>query len=198
MIIADKIFKGNTEILKIFKGMNLEWEKVIPIPSADAYVQDGLVFQLDGIDKGNVEGAWVDRKAGRQFTLNNCIVNSNNIEFNGTDSEAIDNDNYTLPTVPKNYTIEVVLYYGGGSVLTQYSTSGYGNPMMVSLYSTAYYLTIGRNLYAVEALPENKYICLQALAKGQDNTIQVNCNGDVLASRRGNNSIIDNNFFAFG
>ena len=95
MIIADRIFKGNTEILKIFKGMNLEWEKVIPIPSADAYVQDGLVFQLDGIDKGNVEGAWVDRKAGRQFTLNNCIVNSDNIEFNGTDSEAIDNNNYT-------------------------------------------------------------------------------------------------------
>lgn len=199
MIIADKIFKGNTEILKIFKGMNLEWEKVIPIPSADAYVQDGLVFQLDGIDKGNVEGAWVDRKAGRQFTLNNCIVNSDNIEFNGTDSEAIDNDNYTLPTVPKDYTIEVVLYYGGGSgILTQNSSSGYGSPMMVALYSTAYYFTIGRNLYAVEALPEKKYMCLQALAKGQDNTIQVNCNGDVLASRRGNNSIINNDFFAYG
>lgn len=199
MIIADKIFKGNTEILKIFKGMNLEWEKVIPIPSADAYVQDGLVFQLDGIDKGNVEGAWVDRKAGRQFTLNNCIVNSDNIEFNGTDSSAIDNDNYTLPTVPENYTIEVVLYYGGGSgILTQNSSSGYGSPMMVALYSTAYYFTIGRNLYAVEALPEKKYMCLQALAKGQDNTIQVNCNGDVLASRRGNNSIINNDFFAYG
>ena len=200
MIIADKIFKGNTEILKIFKGMNLEWEKVIPIPSADAYVQDGLVFQLDGIDKGNVEGAWVDRKAGRQFTLNNCIVNSDNIEFNGTDSEAIDNDNYTLPTVPENYTIEVVLYYGGGSgILTQNSTTtSYGNPMMVSLYSAAYYLTIGRHLYAVEALPENKYMCLQALAKGSSNTTQVNCNGDVLASRKGNDSIIDNNFFAYG
>ena len=200
MIIADRIFKGNTEILKIFKGMNLEWEKVIPIPSADAYVQDGLVFQLDGIDKGNVEGAWVDRKAGRQFTLNNCIVNSDNIEFNGTDSEAIDNDNYTLPTVPENYTIEVVLYYGGGSgILTQNSTAtGYGSPMMVSLYSTAYYLTIGRGLYAVEALPEKKYMCLQALAKGQTDTIQVNCNGDVLATRKGTDSIIDNNFFADG
>lgn len=105
MIIADKIFKGNTEILKIFKGMNLEWEKVIPIPSADAYVQDGLVFQLDGIDKGNVEGAWVDRKAGRQFTLNNCIVNSDNIEFNGTDSEAVYNQLLDLGTTT---TLEVV------------------------------------------------------------------------------------------
>ena len=200
MITADKIFKGNTEILKIFKGMNLEWEKVIPIPSADAYVQDGLVFQLDGIDKGNVEGAWVDRKAGRQFTLNNCIVNSNNIEFNGIDSEAIDNDNYTLPTVPENYTIEVVLYYGGGTILSQNknSSSDYGSPMMIALYSTSAYLTIGRNLYVVEALPENKYMCLQAQAKGQNNTIQVNCNGDVLATGSGTDSTIDNNEFAYG
>lgn len=105
MITADKVFKGNTEILKIFKGMNLEWEKVIPIPSADAYVQDGLVFQLDGIDKGNVEGAWVDRKAGRQFTLNNCIVNSDNIEFNGIDSEAVYNQLLDFGTTT---TLEVV------------------------------------------------------------------------------------------
>ena len=105
MIVADKVFKGNTEILKIFKGINLEWEKVIPIPSADAYVQDGLVFQLDGIDKGNVEGAWVDRKAGRQFTLNNCIVNSDNIQFNGTDSKAVYNQLLDFGTTT---TVEVV------------------------------------------------------------------------------------------
>ena len=105
MITADRIFKGNTEILKIFKGINLEWEKAIPIPSADAYVQDGLVFQLDGIDKGNVEGAWVDRKAGKQFTLNNCIVNSDNIQFNGTDSKAVYNQ---LLDFGKTTTVEVV------------------------------------------------------------------------------------------
>ena len=200
MITADKVFKGNTEILKIFKGMNLEWEKVIPIPSADAYVQDGLVFQLDGIDKGNVEGAWVDRKAGRQFTLNNCIVNSDNIEFNGTDSEAIDNDHYRFPTVPENYTIEVVLYYGEGTILAQNknNSSSYGSPMMVALYSTANHFTIGRKLYVVEALPENKYMCLQACAKGSSNTIQVNCNGDVLATGSGTDSIVNYSDFDYG
>ena len=198
MINADKVFKGNTEILKIFKGINLEWEKVIPIPSADAYVQDGLVFQLDGIDKGNVEGAWVDRKAGRQFTLYNCIVNSNNIEFNGRNSEAIDNDNDTLPSVPKSYTIEVVLYYGGGTILTQNnnSSSSYGSPMMVALSSTINFFTIGRNLQAVEALPKKKYMCLQAHNKYDDP--QVNCNGDVLATRQGTSSTIDNNDYAYG
>ena len=199
MITADKVFKGNTEILKIFKGINLEWEKAVPIPSADAYVQDGLVFQLDGIDKGNVEGAWVDRKGGRQFTLNNCIVNSDNIEFNGKNSEAIDNDNYHLPTVPEDYTIEVVLYYGGGTILTaNNNTTSYGNPMMVTLYSTIDYLTIGRNLYAVEALPEKKYICLQAWAKGSWDDVQVNCNGDVLATRQGTSSTIPQTWYTDG
>lgn len=197
MITADKVFKGSTEIIRIYKGTTLEWEKPVPIPDADAYIQDGLVFQLDGIDKGNVEGAWVDRKAGRQFTLNNCIVNSDNIEFNGTDSEAIDNDNYTLPTVPKKYTIEVVLYYGGGSILTQEksSFSSYGSPMMVALSSTNNYLTIGRNLHAVEALPKNKYMCLQAQAKDD---VQVNCNGNVLASRQGTDSTIAQNSYDYG
>lgn len=197
MITADKVFKGSTEIIRIYKGTTLEWEKPVPIPDADAYIQDGLVFQLDGIDKGNVEGAWVDRKAGRQFTLNNCIVNSDNIEFNGTDSEAIDNDNYTLPTVPEKYTIEVVLYYGGGSILTQEksSFSSYGSPMMVALSSTNNYLTIGRNLHAVEALPKNKYMCLQAQAKDD---VQVNCNGNVLASRQGTDSTIAQNSYDYG
>ena len=197
MINADRVFKGNTEILKIFKGINLEWEKVIPIPSADAYVQDGLVFQLDGIDKGNVEGAWVDRKAGRQFTLYNCIVNSDNIEFNGKNSEAIDNDNDTFPTVPESYTIEVVLYYGGGTILTEnHYTSSYGSPMMVAFSSTIDFFTIGRNLLAVEALPEKKYMCLQAHNKYD--APQVNCNGDVLAVRDGTDSIIDNRDFNYG
>ena len=197
MITADKVFKGSTEIIRIYKGTTLEWEKSVPIPDADAYIQDGLVFQLDGIDKGNVEGAWVDRKAGRQFTLNNCIVNSDNIEFNGTDSEAIDNDNHTLPTVPEEYTIEVVLYYGGGSILTQCnaSSTSYGSPMMVASSSTINYFTIGRNLYAVEALPKNKYMCLQSRSSTLSRA-QVNYNGNVLAQRGG--SIISNTFYNNG
>lgn len=140
MIIADKIFKGNTEILKIFKGLTLEWEKVAPIPGADAYVQDGLVFQLDGIDKGNVEGAWVDRKAGKEFTLKNCIVNSDNIEFNGTNSQAVLYQllNFgTTTTVEAVYTKEtkdcIIIYSGNNVQLMAFDDDGnrkaqfYGN-----------------------------------------------------------------------
>ena len=62
------VYKGSTPITSIYKGLDLVYKTESPILDADAYVQDGLVFQLDGIDKGNVEGAWVDRKAGKQFT----------------------------------------------------------------------------------------------------------------------------------
>jgi hypothetical protein len=57
-----------------------------PIPGADAYVQDGLVFQLDGIEKGGVDGVWKDLVGNKDFILFNCITNPNNIEFNGTNS----------------------------------------------------------------------------------------------------------------
>lgn len=63
MITADKVFKGSTEIIRIYKGTTLEWEKSVPIPDADAYIQDGLVFQLDGIDKGN--DAWITNNIDR-------------------------------------------------------------------------------------------------------------------------------------
>ena len=118
MIIANRIFKGNTEILKIFKGMNLEWEKAAPIPSADAYIQDGLVFQLDGIDKGN--NAWIDRKGQKKFVLHNVVTNSNNMEFNGTNSYAeysstlgYDSATHTLEVVWEGNKIIGVPFFGG-------------------------------------------------------------------------------------
>lgn len=37
------------------------------------YIQDGLVFWLDGIDDGGVEGHWIDLKQNADFTLNETI-----------------------------------------------------------------------------------------------------------------------------
>lgn len=37
----------------------------------NSYIQDGLVFQLDGINKGATDGTWVDLKSNRVFTANN-------------------------------------------------------------------------------------------------------------------------------
>ena len=33
MITADKVFKGNTEIIKVYRGATLEWEKPIDVPT---------------------------------------------------------------------------------------------------------------------------------------------------------------------
>lgn len=129
------VYKGSTPITSIYKWLDLVYKTGSPILDADAYVQDGLVFQLDGIDKGNVEGAWVDRKAGKEFTLNNCIVNSDNIEFNGTDSSAVYNQLLDFGTTT---TLEVVYIRetNGGTIISSgskvqlivvHDSTGYGN-----------------------------------------------------------------------
>ena len=38
----------------------------------NSYIQDGLVFQFDGINKGATDGTWVDLKSNRVFTANNA------------------------------------------------------------------------------------------------------------------------------
>ena len=118
MITADKVFKGSTEIIRIYKGTTLEWEKSVPIPNADAYIQDGLVFQLDGIDKGN--DAWIDRKGQKEFVLHNVVTNSNNMEFNGTNSYAecsstlgYDSATHTLEVVWEGNKVTGVPFFGG-------------------------------------------------------------------------------------
>ena len=118
MITADKVFKGSTEIIRIYKGTTLEWEKSVPIPDADAYIQDGLVFQLDGIDKG--DSNWIDRKGQKEFVLHNVVTNSNNMEFNGTNSYAecsstlgYDSVTHTLEVVWEGNKVTGVPFFGG-------------------------------------------------------------------------------------
>lgn len=54
--------------------------------TADSYVQDGLVFQLDGIEYGGIDGRWIDRK--QQVTFNtissNVVRHDTYFEFKGT------------------------------------------------------------------------------------------------------------------
>lgn len=120
MITADKVFKGSTEIIRIYKGTTLEWEKSVPIPDADAYIQDGLVFQLDGIEKGDSPTTWTDRKGQKEFVLHNVVTNSNNMEFNGTNSYAecsstlgYDSATHTLEVVWEGNKVTGVPFFGG-------------------------------------------------------------------------------------
>lgn len=181
MITADKVFKGSTQISKIYQGLNLVWEMAAPIPGADAYVQDGLVFQLDGIEKGDSPTAWTDLKGGLAFTYNNCTLNSDNVEFNGKNSYA---QYPEIITAFKNYadsTIEYCFYSEGGSIFSigPTGTSGYDYTLIDLQGNTnVYYLR--RNL---------SYGAMQPLL-GQMNSMSVSYSGTSVP-RIFNNGIYD-------
>ena len=50
------------------------------------YITDGLIFWLDGINRGGVTGQWKDLIAGKIFTLYNCTEYPNRVAFNGSTS----------------------------------------------------------------------------------------------------------------
>lgn len=66
-------------------------------PTADSYIQDGLVFQLDGIENGGIDGQWIDRVGGLIFEgdarhSDNCFL------FNGSNSNVM-RSRSTLPEI---------------------------------------------------------------------------------------------------
>lgn len=80
--------------------------------NADSYVQNGLVFQLDGIDWGNVAGHWIERKNGYDWyehnntnlhTEDDCMVLTGNNYY-------ITND--ALPSFPiSTHSIEMCVMF---------------------------------------------------------------------------------------
>lgn len=55
-----------------------------PEPPAPSYVANGLVFHLDGIDKGNTAGAWTDLVSGTVIQGTNVVSTQYGWEFDGT------------------------------------------------------------------------------------------------------------------
>lgn len=56
--------------------------------TADSYVQDGLVFQLDGIDYGGIDGRWIDKKGNLVFDASKITHLNKAFSFNGTNKYA--------------------------------------------------------------------------------------------------------------
>ena len=59
MITADKVFKGSNEIIRIYRGSTLEWEKLIDVPTYSwnptTYIRDfGYYETLSGKETGSV------------------------------------------------------------------------------------------------------------------------------------------------
>ena len=70
------------------------------------YITDGLVLWLDGIDKGNVQGEWIDKISGYIFTATNSVVFGSNYVETGADAY-LTNNTFTSPRDVES-TIEVV------------------------------------------------------------------------------------------
>ena len=74
---------NDTSVSKVMVGSTQVWSTGGPGP--EDYIQDGLIFQLDGINKGNNNGYWTDLIGGIQYPLQNVYqVNSNNVYFRNT------------------------------------------------------------------------------------------------------------------
>lgn len=103
------IVKGTTEILPYVGGVESEEAykgsvEVYKKASAIPYITDGLVFYVDGINKGNVSGSWKDLVGGLVFTGTDVVSTTKGFSFNGTSS------NFCCDSVfagSADYTIEV-------------------------------------------------------------------------------------------
>lgn len=51
--------------------------------TADSYIQDGLVFQLDGIEYGEIDGQWIDRKGSIAFDISQQAKMPTFVDFLG-------------------------------------------------------------------------------------------------------------------
>jgi hypothetical protein len=84
----------------------------VKLLSSLQYISDGLIFELDGLDKGSTSSyCWVDKVGGKTFTNAGGVEElSNGFRFNGTSTSYLNADFNTLTDV--NYvscTIEIVL-----------------------------------------------------------------------------------------
>ena len=95
----------NNLLMKHYLGMG---KKRSGKDSDMGYVKDGLVFHLDGINKGDDPLAWTDLIQGIKFAYNDCILNTNNVEFNGKSSYAVNSTDLDKLKFPyQTHTLEV-------------------------------------------------------------------------------------------
>lgn len=108
------------------------------------YIQDGLIFQLDGINKGNDSTKWIDLIGGNYFTLNDhSILHDDCIEMDGA---GYINSNFSnLGVLATNGTIEVCF--------NNYKNSGV---LFIQTKSTELGLLIWNSGFAYKPLGNNK------------------------------------------
>lgn len=94
------VYVGSTKIAEAYVGSQLIYKaEILP---ANSYIQDGLTFHLDGIEKGADDGKWVDLIGGKKLTggatsMNKCFSFSSTYLSNSTYLPA--NADYTVEVI---------------------------------------------------------------------------------------------------
>ena len=102
----DIIYDSLANLAFIGDKPNLPWRDNI-----NQYIQDGLVFHLDGINKGGVDNQWTDLIGGVDFPNHGAIELENGWQFDGTGYLGYANDaTKSLPFIAGNCTVEIAFY----------------------------------------------------------------------------------------
>lgn len=105
-----EVYVGSTKIAEAYVGSQLVYEAGGGLP--DGYVQDGLVFWLDGADC--LADTWVDKVSGNTLTRHGANVSISDGGVTFTSNAAFCSTDITLPTYNTS-TIELVAILSGGS-----------------------------------------------------------------------------------
>ena len=78
-------------------------------PSPAGYIQDGLVFRLDGIDKGATDGTWVDLVDGVVFTNYSATSLDDGWAFDGSTTYLTSSASNNFLGQNEDFTVEVCI-----------------------------------------------------------------------------------------
>lgn len=139
---------------------------------ANSYIQDGLIFQLDGFEKGSVNNAWVDLVGGYIFNFVAGIALKNNcVDFTSGRSEIFGTDG-TIQCMRNSATIEVVHKNNGNTTQTFTFSGGVsGSLAFSSEFNNSHQIT--RVVQATTWYPGNTRAPSQTILAEDVNTISI-------------------------
>lgn len=155
---------------------------VSPEDETDGYIYEGLVMRLDGIRKGNAEGAWKDLVGGIFFNNNGCIFNTDNVQFPSDSWGYLTGLMQGVPSATG--TIEIVFeadnLSGGNRFLFYPSTAGclcvaYANSLNTFIWGITD--TYARTMYTPSKLSGKTVVSFNGLAGGVQDKSALLANG---------------------
>ena len=159
------------------------------------YIRDGLVFQLDGIQKGPNTNAWTDLVGGHVFTNNGCTAIDKGWQITNTTStyNSLRNTD-TLPFASGSYsthTIEVVFntFATRAQILFLPKTA---DSILFCIGSNKFFYlrpTTSQKLYSTPS---------QSAISGNTHTVSLNINGGIIDTTTTLSQVSNTDYFGVG